>query len=68
MEPIKEFMAKKMVGEKLHFKCDCLFQFDQVGQVVDYMIEGDEIIFIVSVDDKIIKIGSNHPNMAVETI
>ena len=68
MENFKDFVAKKMIGEKLRFKCNCLLQFDINGEIIDYTIDRDEIIYTVKVDDKITKIGENHPNMEVEPI
>ena len=65
---IKDYIAKKLIGEKLHFKCDCLFNIDVIGTIKDYEINNNEIIFIVDADGRIIKIGENHPNMNVELI
>ena len=65
---IKDYIAKKLIGEKLHFKCDCLFNINVIGIIKDYEINNNEIIFIVDVDGKIIKIGENHPNMNIELI
>ena len=68
MENFKQYIAKQLIGKKLHFKCDCLFKIDHIGIVKDYEIKANEIIFIVDVDGKIIKIGENHPNLQVIAI
>jgi hypothetical protein len=61
----KKYIASQLIGKNLHFKCDCTLRLDVVGRVVDYNISANEIIFIVDVDGKLIRIGENHPNMYV---
>lgn len=68
MENFKRYIAKQLIGKKLHFKCDCLFKIDHIGIIKDYEIKANEIVFIVDVDGKIIKIGENHPNLQVIAI
>ena len=68
MENFKQYIAKQLIGKKLHFKCDCLFKIDHIGIIKDYEIKANEIIFIVDVNGKIIKIGENHPNLQVIAI
>ena len=65
MVKFKDYIAKQLIGKKLHFKCDCLFPLDHIGIIKDYEIVNNEIIYIVDVDEKIIKIGENHPNLQV---
>ena len=61
----KDYIAKEFIGRKLYFKCDCLFRLDHVGIIKDYEIINNEIVFIVDINGKIIKIGENHPNLQV---
>ena len=61
-------MAQQMVGKTMHFKCDCILALDVTGQVVDFEITKDETIFTISTNGKLIKIGTNHPNMEVELV
>lgn len=61
----KEYIAKQLIGKKLHFVCDCIMGVDVTGIIVDYEISQNEILFLVDVRGKIIKIGENHPNMIV---
>ena len=65
MISFKEYIAKEFIGKRVHFKCDCLFPLDHVGMIKDYEINNNEIVFIVDVGGKIIKIGENHPNLQV---
>lgn len=62
---IKDYIAKEFIGRELHFYCDCLFKLDHIGCIKDYEIINNEIIFIVDVDGRLIKIGINHPNLQV---
>lgn len=64
----KEFIAKQMIGKKLHFKCDCLFPIDAVGTIMSYVIENNEIIFKVAVENKFIDISENHPKLNVAVV
>lgn len=68
MNPIKNYMAKQFIGKKLHFVCDCLMPINIVGSIKEFEINNNEIIFIVDVGGKLIKIGENHPNLRVEEI
>jgi hypothetical protein len=65
MEQFKQYIAKQLIGKRLHFKCDCIFPIDKIGTVVDYEIISNEIIFIIDVGGKVIKLGENHPNLYV---
>lgn len=65
MISFKDYIAKEFIGRRVHFKCDCLFPLDHVGMIKDYEINNNEIVFIVDVSGKIIKIGENHPNLQV---
>lgn len=65
MENFKQYIAKQLIGHKLHFVCDCIFKLDHTGIVKDYELNNNEIIFIVDVNGKLIKIGENHPNLNV---
>lgn len=68
MTNFKEYIASSFINKKLHFKCQCLFPLDFVGTIKGYKIQGDEIVWKVDRDGKIIDIGINHPNMTVEEI
>ena len=67
-EPLKEYMAKQMIGHHLKFRCDCIVSMNTEGVIKDYSIVDNEIIFLVQVGTKIIKIGENHPKMKVTKI
>lgn len=66
MQTFKSYIADKLIGKRLHFKCDCLLGMDYVGIIQDYEFILNEIIFIVDVNGKIVRIGENHPNLYVE--
>lgn len=55
-----------MIGKTLHFKCECIFPLDKMGTIKDWEIINNEIIFLVDVGSKIVKLGENHPNLYVE--
>ena len=64
----KDYIAQSLKGRNLRFKCDCIVPLDVIGTIKDYEIISGEIIFIVDVKGKIIKIGENHPNLYVEVL
>lgn len=66
MDSFKKYIAKQLVDKTLHFKCDCLIPLDHTGTIIGYEISDNEILFVVNVGGKIIKIGENHPNLQVE--
>ena len=66
MTPIKQYMASLLKDKTFHFKCDCLMSFDVVGKVVDYEITPTETVFSVMVGTKLMRIGTNHPNLFIE--
>ena len=68
METLKNFIAKKLVGSKFRFTCDCIVPLDVVGVVKDFEILNNEIIYLIDVGGKIIKIGENHPNLMIEEL
>ena len=68
MTTFKDYIAQQLIGEKLHFKCDCLFPLNHIGIIKDYEIINNEVIYIVEVNEKIIKIGENHPNLLVNAV
>lgn len=64
----KEYIAKQLIGHNLHFNCDCVFPLNCDGTIIDYEISDNEIIFIVRVGNKIMKIGENHPKLYINII
>ena len=66
MTKFKEYIADQMIGKTLHFKCGCLFPLDKSGTIRDWEIINNEIIFLIDVGGKIIRLGENHPNLYVE--
>ena len=66
MTPFKSYIANSLLGKRLLFKCDCLLGLDHVGIIKDFEMISNEIIFIVDVDGRIVRIGENHPNLYVE--
>jgi hypothetical protein len=68
MKPIYEYIASLMIGSKYHFKCGCLIALDVEGEVVDWSMSGQELILHVQVQQKIVKIGLNHPHLTIEKL
>lgn len=66
MQTFKSYIAKSLIGKRLHFKCDCLLGLDHTGIIKDFEMISNEIVFIVDVDGRIVRIGENHPNLYVE--
>lgn len=62
----KDYIAEQLYGKKLHFICDCIAHIDVTGIIVSHELINNEIIFLVDVNGKIIKIGENHPNMYIK--
>lgn len=68
MIPIKQYIAKKFIGNTYHFKCDCIMPIDVIGTVVDYEISNHEIILSVCTSSKIIHIGLNTSSLTIEEV
>lgn len=68
MIPIKQYIAEQFIENTYHFTCDCLIPLDVIGTVKDYNISNNEIILIVSVDNKILHIGLNTPSLYIEQV
>ena len=64
-EPIKDYMAKLMIGKSFRFICNCIVSMDITGKIKDYEVLGNEIIFLVESKGKIIRIGENHPKLKI---
>lgn len=64
----KEYIASNFIGKRLRFNCDCTFPMDIIGTIVDYEIIGNEIIFKVKKEDKIVRVSENHPKLMVEIL
>lgn len=68
MTPFKTYIARQLLGKKLHFKCDCTFKIDTIGTIKDFKIIKNEILFIIDTGNRIVKIGENHPNLTIEEV
>jgi hypothetical protein len=68
MKTIQEYIGSMMFGHTYHFMCDCVMHLDVTGTVVDWSISGQEVILHVDVDQKIVKIGLNHPHLTIEEV
>lgn len=64
---IKDVTPRVIVGKKIKIKCECIIK-EVVGRVVDYELSPHEIIYVMDVNKKIIRIGSNHPGMTFEYV
>ena len=62
----KNYIANQLLNTTLFFDCDCLFPIKTRGKIIDYEIVNNEIVCLVDVGDKQIKIGENHPNLFVD--
>lgn len=71
MQRIKDYIAEQFLGNTYRFKCDCLLALDIRGCVLDYETTDHEIILhisLISEEEKIVKLGLNHPNLTIEEI
>ena len=68
MVKYKDYIGSLLVNKTIHFRCDCLINIDITGKVIDYEVNKDEIIYFISVDNKIIKIGENTTGLKIEII
>lgn len=68
MIPVHEYIAQLFIGHTFRFKCDCLMALDITGRVVDWEEHSTEIVLLVDVDKKIVKIGLNHPTLTIEKV
>lgn len=64
---IKQYIGEQFKNNTYHFKCDCLVQLDFIGRVLDYEIQ-DEIVLLIESNNKIIRLGLNHPSLMVEKL
>ena len=65
---IWDYAGRTFVNKNFHFKCDCLLSLDFVGTVVDYEKSNGELVLVISHNGKIIRLGSNHPNLTIEEV
>lgn len=69
MTSFYDYVAKQLVGKKVHFKCNCIVGLDITGVCVSYEIVKTEIVFIVETKNgKHIRVGSNTPNLQIELL
>lgn len=68
MNPARDFIASQFLGNTYHFKCECIMNLDVTGTVKDYELSTEEIILLVEVNNRLIKIGLNHPNLYIEQL
>lgn len=64
----KKYIASYLIGHRLHFKCNCIMNLDFIGTIKDFEIVDNEIIYIIDINGKVIRIGENHPNLIVEEV
>ncbi len=53
-------------GKNVHFECECLLHLNISGTVVDTELINNEIIFILIINKKRIKIGENTPGLKIK--
>ena len=64
-ESLKDYIGKMMIGKSFRFLCNCIVSMDITGKIKDYEMSGNEIIFLVESNGKIIRIGENHPKLKI---
>lgn len=64
----KDFIKKQFIGRTVRFTSDCIVRLDITGTVVDTEHSGSEIIYIVDVGGRLMKIGENTSKLCIEFI
>ena len=64
----KQYVQDYFKNKNVRFVCDCIFNINIKGQIVDTEIVNNEIIFILFIDNKKIQIGENTPNLKIEIL
>ena len=53
MKSFKEYIASQLIGQTLHFKCDCVFPLDVIGYVQHVEVAKDgEFIYTINSNGK----------------
>lgn len=65
---LKDYLASLLIGKKIRFTCNCIMNLNITGRVKDYILTDTEILWIVDTGSKIVKVGSNTPNMQIEIL
>ena len=65
---LNDYLASSLIGKKVRFTCDCIMNLNITGRVKDYTLAGSEILWIVDTGSKIVKVGSNTPNLQIEIL
>lgn len=68
MDTYKNTVASFFKGKKVNFQCDCVMRLDVTGTVVGFELAGNEIVYIVNSNNKIIRIGENTPHLRVKFV
>lgn len=68
MENYKEYIINHFKGRKVRFLSDCVARFEAIGTVVDTENNGSEIIYIVDVGGKLVKVGENTPKLMIDFV
>jgi hypothetical protein len=62
----KDFIKQQFIGKTVRFTSNCIVKLDVKGTVVDTEHVGSEIIYIVDVGGKLVKIGENTSKLCIE--
>ena len=65
---LNDYLASSLIGKKIRFTCDCIMNLNITGRVKDYTLMGPEILWIVDTGSKIVKVGSNTPDLQIEIL
>ena len=68
MENYKEYIINQFKGRKVRFLSDCVAKLEITGTVVDTENNGSEIIYIVDVGGKLLKVGENTPKLMIDFV
>ena len=64
----KDYIASLLKDKHVRLTCDCLVKLDVSGVVVDHELIGNEIIYIITDVQRLVRIGENTPKLHIEII
>lgn len=64
----KDYIKNQFLGRTVRFTSDCIVHLDVTGTVVDTDHIGSEIIYIVDVGGRLLKIGENTSKLHIEFV
>lgn len=68
MKYYKDYIKELFLHRRVHFVADCIVKIDITGMVVDVENSGSELIYVVDIGNRLVKIGENTSKLRVEIL